>query len=123
MNLVRKYKIHRLSPCLNEKELEIVTFIENKLKGLKPIKKNDYHESILYVDSGGETILEQDNKNDRLMVKYNGVWEVLQRKYLLNYTEIRDIVQYMVLKYLKFRVSTLVMSFSVPYYIDFDSFS
>jgi len=106
MNLVRKYKIHRLSPCLNVGELEIISFIENKIKGLKPIKKDDYPESIFYVDYDDKVILKQDDKNDRLLVIYKGFWEVLRDKYLLKSTEIKDIIQYMVLIHLKFRAST-----------------
>jgi len=105
MNLVRKYKIHKLTPCLDEKELEIITFIENKLNDLKLVKKNDYPESVFYVDSGGVTILEQDNKHDRLWVRYRYFWKVLEDKYLLNYHESQDIIRYMVLIHLKFRSS------------------
>jgi len=106
MNLTRKYKIHRLTPCLNVEELEIVTFIENKIKGLKPIKKEEYTQYTYYVNSDDETILKQDYINDRLMVKYNGFWVVLQNKYLLKYTEAQDIIRYMVLMHLKFDTST-----------------
>jgi len=108
MNLVRKYKIHRLTLCLDGEELEIITFIESKIKGLKPIKKDEYPESIFYVDSDGVSILEQDNKQDRLWVSYMFFWKVLEDKYLLNYNESQDIIRYMVLIHLKFRSSTLV---------------
>jgi len=106
MNLVRKYKIHRLSPCLNEKELEIITFIENKLKGLKPIKKDKYPKSTFYVNSDDVSILQQDDLNDILRVIYKDFWVVLQTKYLLNYPDTQDIMRYMVLIHLKFRAST-----------------
>jgi len=105
MNLVRKYKIHRLSPCLNEKELEIVTFIENKLKGLKPIKKVTYPQSTFYTDSNGISFLEKDDKTDRLRVRHKDFWEVLEKKKLLNYIDIQDIIRYMVLIHLKIRAT------------------
>ena len=106
MNLVRKYKIHQLSPCLNEKEIEIITFIESKIKGLKLVKKDDYPKSTFYVDSDGVSILQQDDEIDILFVKYKDFWEVLRRKHLLNYPDTQDIMRYMVLIHLKFRLST-----------------
>jgi len=106
MNLVRKYKIHRLSPCLNEKEIEIITFIESKIKGLKLVKKDDYPKSTFYVNSDDKFILEQDDKNGWLRVRHKDFWEVLEKKHLLKQTEIEDIMRYMVLMHLKFRAST-----------------
>jgi len=108
MNLVRKYKIHRLSPCLNEKELEIISFIENKLKGLKLVKKDEYPQYTFYMDSDSITILQQDDKNDRLWIRHKDFWGVLQEKYFLEYIDIQDIIRYMVLTHLKFRSSSLV---------------
>jgi len=105
MNLIRKYKIHRLSPCLNGDELEIISFIENKLKDLKVVKRDNYPESTFYIDSYDETILEQYDKNDWLRVSYKDFWEVLEEKYLLNYIDIQNIIRYMVLIHLKFRAA------------------
>jgi len=106
MNLTRKYKIHRLSPCLNKKEIEIISFIENKLKGLKLVKKDEYPQYRFYVNSDDETILQQSITSDRLLIGYKGFWEVLETTYLLEYIDIQDIIRYMVLIHLKFRTST-----------------
>jgi len=105
MNLVRKYKIHRLSPCLNDVELEIISFIENQLKVLKPIKKHNYPKTTYYVNSDDEIILQQGIISDKLWVRHKDFWGVLQEKYLLEYVEIQDIIRYMVLIHLKFRAS------------------
>jgi len=117
MNLTEKYKIHQLSPCLNENELEIVTFIENKLKGLKRLKKSDYPKSLFddmpkstfYINSDNKPIrfiLEQDEKNNKLWVIHEDFWIVLQDKYLLEYVEIQDILRYMVFVHFKFKPLT-----------------
>ena len=119
MNLVRKYKIHQLSPCLNEKEIEIITFIENKIKGLKPIKKNKYPQSTFYVNSDSITILQQDDKNDRLRVRHKDFWEVLRTKYLIEYIDIQDIIRYMVFIHLKFRASIPQEGLSQEQYLMF----
>jgi len=108
MNLTRKYKIHRLSPCLNKKEIEIISFIESMLKRLKLVKRDDYPESIFYVNSDDKFILEHDDENGRLWVRYNDFWEVLEEKYLLEYIDIQDIIRYMVLIHLKFKSPTPV---------------
>jgi hypothetical protein len=106
MNLTRKYKIHRLTPCLKGKDLEIIEFIESEIKGLKPIKNDDYPKSTFYINSKSQTILNQDDDNDVLWVKYYNFWEVLEEKYLLKYADVQDIIQLMVSIHLKFRAST-----------------
>jgi hypothetical protein len=106
MNLTRKYKIHRLTPCLNEQELEIINFIESKIKGLEAVKNDKNPKSTFYINSKGQIILERDDKNDILWVRYKDFWKVLEEKYLLKYADVQDIIQLLVSIHLKFRSST-----------------
>jgi hypothetical protein len=106
MNLARKYKLHKLIPCLNGNELEIIEFIESEIKVLEAVKKDKYPKSTFYINSDGQTILEQDDNNDILWVKYKDFWKVLESKYLLKYADAQDIIQLMVSIHLKFRSST-----------------
>ena len=95
-NLLRRYKIHQITPVLSKQELEIIDFIKNKINNLTEFKYSDYPDSLFYMNSEGECILEQDDKNERLYVRYYGFWEVLETKYKLDYIDIQFIIQGMV---------------------------
>ncbi len=103
-NLYRKYKIGQLldEPLHNE-EKEIIDFISDKIKDLTIfIDNGNYY----YMNSIGEFIFEQDEKNDRLWVRYYGFWSVLEDKYSLNYDDIQVIIKDMVETTYKMSVGT-----------------
>ncbi len=107
MNLVRKIKIHKITnQPLTEVEQEIYDFVYGKLKDLKPFTSDSYSESIFYGSDIDSIILEQDNKKDRLWVKYTDFWKVLEDTYSMKKSDIQDLISYMVLKTLKFKPST-----------------
>jgi hypothetical protein len=104
-NLYRKYKISQLldEPLHNE-EKEIIDFISDKIKDLTLfIDNGNYY---YYMNSIGEFIFEQDEKNDRLLIRYDGFWSVLEDKYLLKYADIQVIIKSMVETTYKMSVGT-----------------
>ena len=105
-NLIRKYKIHQLTPVLLKQELEIINFIKDKINNLTEFKDIEYPDSIFYMNSEGEYILEQDDKNERLWVRYKEFWEVLETKYLLEYADIQSLIYYIVEEAFKRKVYT-----------------
>lgn len=84
-SLIRKIKIHKLIPVLFLRELELILFIKDKLKDLIKYEHKYHLQSIFYMKPDGECILEQDNKYNMLWVKFDGFWDVLNRKRLLYY--------------------------------------
>ena len=103
-NLYRKYKIGQLldEPLSNE-EKEIIDFISDKIKDLTLfIDNGNYY----YMNSIGEFIFEQDEKNDTLLIRYDGFWSVLEDKYSLNYADIQVIIKSMVETTYKMSVGT-----------------
>jgi hypothetical protein len=95
-NLIRKYKIHQITPVLNNDELEIIEFIKGKVSNLTEYKDRKYPDSLFFMNSEGKWILEQNGKNESLWVRYEGFWEVLEIKYQLNYSDIQLIIHGMV---------------------------
>ncbi len=107
MNLIRKFKISKLTSVeFNEKEKEIIEFINFILSDLIPFKYELYQESMFYMNSEGKWLLEQDNKNDMLWVRYDDFWGVLDKKYLIEYDDIQYLLKYMIEQAFKEKVST-----------------
>lgn len=105
MNLLRKYKISKEFPeFLEERENEIITFIKNRLRGLSPTKNEDNPDSIFYINKYGDCVLEDKKVNIYLLVKYDVLWDALENEYLMNYTDIQDILKYMIEEVLKTKV-------------------
>jgi hypothetical protein len=107
-NLIRKYKIHQITPVLNKRELEIINFIKGKISNLTEFKDNNHPKSLFFMNSEGKWILEQDDTYERLYVRYEDFWEVLKTKYKLDYTDIQLLIQSMVEIAFKRNVYTLL---------------
>ena len=104
-NLYRRYKICQLldEPLL-DKDKEIIDFILDKIKDLTIFTYTD--SCYDYMNSKGEFVFEQNEKNDTLWVRYEGFWSVLETKYLLNYDDIQDIIKGMIETIYKMKVET-----------------
>ena len=103
-NLYRRYKISQLlEEPLSNKEKEIVDFILDKIKDLTLFIDDGYQN---YMNSKGEFIFEQDEKNDTLWVRYQDFWSVLEKRYSLNIDDIQVIIKGMVETTYKMRVGT-----------------
>jgi hypothetical protein len=104
-NLYRRYKISQLlDEPLSNKEKEIIDFISDKIKDLTLfIDEYGYHN---YMNSKGHFIFKQDEKNDTLLIRYDGFWSVLEDKYSLNYADIQVIIKSMVETTYKMSVGT-----------------
>jgi hypothetical protein len=92
-NLIRRYKIHQLTPVFSEKELEIIDFVKDKISNLTELKNPNYPNFLFYSDNNGKHILQNDDENKKLWVRYGDFWEVLENKYNLNYTDIQLLIQ------------------------------
>ena len=104
-NLYRRYKISQLldEPLLG-KDKEIVEFILDKIKDLTLfIDEYGRHN---YMNSKGEFIFQQDEKNDILWIRHRDFWSVLEKKYSLNRDDIQVIIKSMVETTYKMRVGT-----------------
>ena len=109
MNLIRKLKISDIVPIeFTKQELEIVNLFNDKLSDLIIFINESYPDEINYMKPDGSWIMQQDNKYDRLWIRYDGFWEVLESKFCMEYTDIQNLIQAMVERAFKHKVSTPV---------------
>lgn len=109
MNLVRKIKISKISnkPLIGI-DKEIVDFIESILSDLIPFHMDNEPTSFYYMKLNGDWILDQDNNSDRLWVRYEDFWEVLETKYFIDYKDIQNIIKYFVEQVFKQKISIAI---------------
>jgi len=102
-NLYRRYKISQITNNgITSEEKEIIDFILDKIKDLTLfIDEYDYHN---YMNSKGECLFQQDDRFDRLWVRYEDFWSVLEKKYSLDYGDIQSIIKSMIETIYKMRV-------------------
>ena len=111
-NLHKRYKISQITnEGITDTEMEIVEFILDKIKDLTIFidDKNRHN----YMNSKGDFIFRQDDKYDRLMIRYQDFWEVLGDKYLLEYGDIQVIIKDMIENIYKMMVGKPQLGYEV----------
>ena len=107
MNLIRKIKISEIVPVeFSKTEQEIIELFNDKLKDLVVFIDESYPHEINYMKSDGTVIMQQDNKNDKLLVIYLDFWSDLN--FNMYFTDIQILIQFMVERILKCKVSTTI---------------
>ncbi len=107
MNLIRSIKINKLGIAIPEKELEIINFVNSMLSDLTPFKYDNLPKSMFYF-KGDKWLVEQDDLNDMLWVRFEGFWEILQEKYSIEHWEIKFFLKYMIEKSFKQKVDSII---------------
>lgn len=100
-SLIRKIKIHQITHVLTKKELEIIKFTESKIKDLIIFNDDKYPTSTFYMSSKGKWILEEDFINNKLYIRYEDFWSVLNRKFKMKNDDIQMFLKYMIEKKFK----------------------
>ena len=103
--LIRRYKVHKIVPCLNDEELEIISFIESKLIGLYPLERV---QSIDYMISPNISLIRRNLINNSVVIKYYEFWEVLLREHFTD-EDLRYIVKYFIFIHLGFKVDKIIL--------------
>ena len=107
MNIIRKLKISEIvSIEFTETEQEIIDLFNNILSDLVVFIDESEPDMINYMKVDGIFIMQQDNKNDRLWVRYQGFWIILQFDFGLKYIEIQTLISGMVERAFKEKLST-----------------
>ena len=97
MNLIRKLKISEIvSIEFTETEKGIIDLFNDKLSDLIIFIDESYPDEINYMKPDGTFIMQQNNKLNRLFIRYLGFWSVLQLDFGLIYTEIQILITGMV---------------------------
>ena len=107
MNLTRKIKIYDIVPVeFTEQEFKINKLFDDNLKNLVVFIDESNSNKINYMKPNGTFIMQQDNGSDRLWVRYKGFWEVLKTNFSMEYTDIQNLIQDMVERAFKHKVSS-----------------
>ena len=110
MNLTRKIKIYDIVPVeFTEQEFKINKLFDDNLKNLVVFIDESNSNKINYMKPNGTFIMQQDNYSDILWVKYKGFWGVLESKFDMEYTDIKNLIQAMVERAFKHKVSSPII--------------
>lgn len=109
MSLVRKLKISKITKIpLTGIDKEIVDFINSILDNLTSYTIDNCYNIIFYMNSKGEWMLEQDDGNDKLYLRWEEFGDILQNKYFMKYSDIQVLIQYMAQQSFNRKLSTPV---------------
>ena len=107
MNIIRKLKLSEIIDIeWSIKEKEIVDLFDYWLKDLIVFVDPDKPQETNYIKADGTWVLQQDEKNEKLLVKYIDFWEVLESKYKMEFDDIQSLVKTMVERAFKQQVYT-----------------
>ena len=95
-NIIRKYKIHQIIPCLSATEIQSFIYIKDILDNLIPIKlQNGYNpKNTFYMNQKGECIYLKININKNIYIR-NKILNTLTLDYNLDIDDIEDILRYL----------------------------
>ena len=111
MNLIRKIKRSEIVPVeFTEQEFKIIKLFDNNLKDLVVFIDETNSNKINYMKPNGTFIMQQDNGSERLWVRYEGFLNVLKTNFSMEYTDTQNLIQYMVERAFKIKISTTSIS-------------
>ena len=103
MNLVRAYKLKLLGIAIDPLHYEIIEFLNDKFNDLTKASYNTGL-NLYYFNFKNEYVFEKTYKND-LLVRYENIWEVLEKKYLMSFENIQKILKFIIETKYKYVIS------------------
>ena len=79
--------------------------IDKNLDGCVIKTTDEYPNSYLFTQ-GDRYVMEQDQKNDHLWVRWDGLWSIFSNDFCLEYEDIQAIIKFMVEQHLRSKVGT-----------------
>ncbi len=106
MNLVRKLKICNIVPnSFNEKEREVISFLNMRFSYLNSKKRIDYPKSTFYINMSADCAFELYDTDEIKIVYVNRyTWDSLVNKYKISSIDIQKLIRYYIKK--KFNINT-----------------
>ena len=65
----------------------------NLFNDLESVQSEEHQDWTLYRYKKGHNIMIYDRKNDYVYINYDGIWSVLEDKFGLNYSEIKELIK------------------------------
>ena len=111
---LRKLKLYELGiaewPYATSYE-EMKEVVERNLEGCV-IKTSDEYPGSYFFTQGKKVIMEQNQKNDVLWVRYDGFWSIFSNDFSLERTDIQAIIKFLVEQHLKSKIGTPASTFT-----------
>ncbi len=89
MNLSRQYKLWKLGISVDSEYLKIFEFMDSKILNLQPFECFEYPGSVFYMDNYGSCVFENRTSANQICVKYDGLWEKMEKYYCIEYPEVQ----------------------------------
>ena len=75
----------------NKLEQVVIKYLNKMYGDLEEYRTNEYPDKVFYI-KGKKVYMEQDLKNEMLLVDYGTIWSDLENMFLLEYDEIKHII-------------------------------
>ena len=99
-NIIRQYKIYKVSGFMNPETKEIIEFIQNILNKIKPMCSDKYPNHIFFFI---EDKFYFEIESSMIWCRSQHFWEVLETKYFLEHTDIQFLIKSMVEEHFKMK--------------------
>jgi hypothetical protein len=71
----------------------VIKWLNKYYGNLTPKKHKDHPNSVFYVNSNNEIMMEYDKENNRVYIYYDHIWSKIESLFHLNYGEIKSIIK------------------------------
>jgi hypothetical protein len=80
---------------VNKHQLErvVVKWLDKHFGNLTPKKHKDFPNSVFYVNSGDEVIMEYNQRNKYIHIHHEYIWSKIQSLFHLNHREVQSIMK------------------------------
>ena len=71
----------------------VLLYLNNNFGNLTPKTAEKYPDSIFYVNSDNEVMMEYDKENEYVFIHYENIWSKIKSLFHLNYNDIQSIMK------------------------------
>lgn len=71
----------------------VLRYLNMNFDTLKPKEHKDYPQSVFYVNSDNQVMMEYNQKIERVYIHYNDIWSKIESLFHLNYDDVQSIMK------------------------------
>lgn len=71
----------------------VLRYLNMNFYELTPKKHKDYPQSVFYVNSDNQVMMEYDKKNESVYIPYEYIWSKIESLFHLNYSDVQSIMK------------------------------
>ena len=77
----------------NQLEKVIIKWLNKYFGDLTPKKHKDHPNSVFYVNSDNEVLMEYNQENEHVFIHYNNLWSKIESLFYLNYDDTKSVIR------------------------------